>query len=215
MKVGIIGSAAVGQALGKAFLTEGYEVMIGTRDTSKESVVKWQKANPIAKVGSFAETAKFGDLIVLAVSGDVAQKAVELAGKENFSNKVVIDTTNPIAKAPPENGVLRYFTSLDRSLMEDLQKLLPDAKFVKAINSVGNAVMYKPKFSEATPTMFICGNDDGAKKIVTDILSSFGHETEDMGKAEAARAIEPLCMLWCIPGFLRNQWTHAFKLLKK
>jgi predicted dinucleotide-binding enzyme len=215
MKVGIIGSAAVGQALGKAFLTEGYEVMIGTRDTSKESVVKWQKANPIAKVGSFAETAKFGDLIVLAVSGDVAQNAVELAGKENFSNKVVIDTTNPIAKAPPENGVLRYFTSLDRSLMEDLQKLLPDAKFVKAFNSVGNAVMYKPKFSEATPTMFICGNDDGAKKIVTDILSSFGHETEDMGKAEAARAIEPLCMLWCIPGFLRNQWTHAFKLLKK
>jgi len=215
MKVGIIGSAAVGQALGKAFLTEGYEVMIGTRDTSKESVVKWQKANPTAKVGSFKETAKFGDLIVLAVSGDVAQKAVELAGKENFSNKVVIDTTNPIAKAPPENGVLKYFTSLDRSLMEDLQKLLPDAKFVKAFNSVGNAVMYKPKFSEGTPTMFICGNDDGAKKIVTDILTSFGHETEDMGKAEAARAIEPLCMLWCIPGFLRNQWTHAFKLLKK
>jgi len=215
MKVGIVGSAAVGQSLGKAFLTEGYEVMIGTRDTSKESVIKWQKANPTAKVGSLTETAKFGDLIVLAVSGDVAQKAVELAGKENFSNKVVIDTTNPIAKAPPENGVLKYFTSLDRSLMEDLQKLLPDAKFVKAFNSVGNAVMYKPKFSEGTPTMFICGNDDGAKKIVTDILSSFGHETEDMGKAEAARAIEPLCMLWCIPGFLRNQWTHAFKLLKK
>jgi predicted dinucleotide-binding enzyme len=215
MKVGIIGSAAVGQALGKAFLTEGYRVMIGTRDTSKESVVKWQKANPTAKVGSFKETAKFGDLIVLAVSGDVAQKAVELAGKENFSNKVVIDTTNPIAKAPPENGVLKFFTSLDRSLMEDLQKLLPEAKLVKAFNSIGNAVMYKPKFSEGTPTMFICGNDDAAKKIVTDILTSFGHETEDMGKAEAARAIEPLCILWCIPGFLRNQWTHSFKLLKK
>jgi len=215
MKVGIIGSAAVGQSLGKAFLTEGYEVMIGTRDTSKESVIKWQKANPTAKVGSFKETAKFGDLIVLAVSGDVAQKAVELAGKENFSNKVVIDTTNPIAKAPPENGVLKFFTSLDRSLMEDLQKLLPEAKLVKAFNSIGNAVMYKPKFSEGTPTMFICGNDDAAKKIVTDILTSFGHETEDMGKAEAARAIEPLCILWCIPGFLRNQWTHSFKLLKK
>ena len=215
MKVGILGSAAVGQALGKAFLTEGHEVMIGTRDTSKESVVKWQKANPTAKLGSFAETAKFGDLMVLAVSGDVALNAIELAGRENFSNKVVIDTTNPIAKAPPENGVLKYFTSLDRSLMEDLQRSLPDAKFVKAFNSVGNAVMYKPKFSETRPTMFICGNDDGAKKIVTDILSSFGHETEDMGKVEAARAIEPLCMLWCIPGFLRNQWSHAFKLLKK
>ena len=165
-------------------------------------------------MGSFADTAKFGELIVLAVSGDVAEKVIELAGKENFSNKVVIDTTNPIAKTPPENGVLKFFTSLDRSLMEDLQKLLPDAKFVKAFNSVGNAVMYKPKFSEGRPTMFICGNDESAKKTVTDILDSFGHETEDMGKAEAARAIEPLCMLWCIPGFLRNQWTHAFKLLK-
>ena len=214
MKVGILGSAAVGQALGKAFLAEGNEVMIGTRDVLKDSLVKWQKENPTAKLGSFADATKFGELIVLAVSGDVAEKVIELAGKENFSNKVVIDPTNPIAKAPPENGVLKYFTSLDRSLMEDLQKLLPDAKFVKAFNSVGNAVMYKPKFSGTKPTMFICGNDEGAKKTVTDILNSFGHETEDMGKAEAARAIEPLCMLWCIPGFLRNQWTHAFKLLK-
>jgi 8-hydroxy-5-deazaflavin:NADPH oxidoreductase len=215
MKVGILGSAVVGQALGKAFLAEGNEVMIGTRDTSKEGLVKWQAQNPTAKLGSFADTAKFGELLVLAVSGDVAEKVIEQAGKENFSNKVVIDTTNPIAKAPPENGVLKFFTSLDRSLMEDLQKSLPDAKFVKAFNSVGNAVMYKPKFSGTKPSMFICGNDEGAKKTVTAILDSFGHETEDMGKAEAARAIEPLCILWCIPGFLRNQWTHAFKLLKK
>jgi predicted dinucleotide-binding enzyme len=215
MKVGIVGSAAVGRTLGKAFLAEGNEVMIGTRDVSKDSLVKWQKENPTAKLGSFADAAKFGELIVLAVSGDVAEKVIELAGKENFSNKAVIDTTNPIAKAPPENGVLKYFTSLDRSLMEELQQILPDAKFVKAFNSVGNAVMYKPNFSGTKPTMFICGNDEGAKKTVTSILTAFGHETEDMGKAEAARAIEPLCMLWCIPGFLRNQWTHSFKLLKK
>jgi len=215
MKVGILGSSVVGQALGKGFLSEGHEVMIGTRDTSKESLVNWQKENPSVKLGSFADTAKFGELIVLAVSGDVAKKVIEQAGKENFSNKAVIDTTNPIAKAPPENGVLKFFTSLDRSLMEDLQKLLPDAKFVKAFNSVGNTLMYKPKFSGTKPTMFICGNDEAAKKTVTDILSAFGHETEDMGKAEAARAIEPLCILWCIPGFLRNQWSHAFKLLKK
>jgi predicted dinucleotide-binding enzyme len=215
MKVGILGSAAVGQALGKAFLVEGYEVMIGTRDTSKESLVKWHTANATAKLGSFADAAKFGELIVLAVSGDVTKQVLELAGPENFSNKVVIDTTNPIAKGLPENGVLKYFTSLDRSLMEDLQQSFPTAKFVKAFNSVGNAVMYKPKFSGSKPTMFICGNDEASKKMVTSILDAFGHETEDMGKAEAARAIEPLCMLWCIPGFLRNQWTHAFKLLKK
>lgn len=215
MKVGILGSAAVGQALGKAFLAEGNEVMIGTRDVSKDSLVKWQKGNPTAKLGSFADTAKFGELIVLAVSGDVTEKVIELAGKENFSNKVVIDTTNPIAKAPPENGVLKYFTTLEESLMERIQQQLPDAKVVKAFSCVGNAFMYKPNFNGSIPTMFICGNDDPAKQAVTDILTSFGWETEDMGKVEAARAIEPLCILWCIPGFIRNQWTHAFKLLKK
>lgn len=97
--------------------------------------------------------------------------------------------------------------------MEELQKAIPEAKFVKAFNSVGNLLMYRPQLS-ATPTMFICGNDDKAKKKVTEVLTAFGWETEDMGKAEAARAIEPLCILWCIPGFLQNDWMHAFKLLK-
>jgi predicted dinucleotide-binding enzyme len=214
MKVGILGSSEVGQTLGKAFLTEGHEIMIGTRNVSKEDLVKWQKENPSAKLGSFADTAKFGEIIVLAVSGDAAENVITLAGKENFSNKVVIDATNPITKAPPENGVLKFFTSLDKSLMEDLQKSLPSAKFVKAFNSVGSSFMYKPKFPGGKPTMFICGNDEAAKKTVTEILTAFGFETEDMGKVEAARAIEPLAILWCIPGFIRNQWTHAFKLLK-
>jgi predicted dinucleotide-binding enzyme len=214
MKVGILGSGEVGQALGKGFLSENHEVMIGTRNTSKEDLVKWQKENPSGKLGSFADAAKFAEIIVLAVSGDVAENAITLAGKQNFSKKVVIDTTNPIAKAPPENGLLKFFTSLDRSLMEDLQELLPDAKFVKAFNIIGSPFMYKPNFPGGKPTIFICGNDDNAKKMVTTILTAFGHETEDMGKAESARVIEPLAIVWCIPGFLRNQWTHAFKLLK-
>jgi len=215
MKVGILGSSDVGQTLGNAFLTEGYEVMVGTRDTSKEDLVKWQKENPSAKLGSFAESATFGDFLVLAVSGDAVVDVINQAGKEKFSNRIVIDVTNPIAKQPPQNGVLKFFTTLDRSLMEELQDLLPEAKLVKAFNSVGNASMYKPDFADGKPTMFICGNDDRAKTVVKDILILFGWETEDMGKVEAARAIEPLAMLWCIPGFLRNQWTHAFKLLKR
>lgn len=216
MKIGIIGSGIVGRVLGNAFLAEGHEVMPGSRNPSKEEVVKWKKENSKGQTGSFKETAKFGEVLLLATAGTVVQDAIEIAGKNNFSGKIVIDATNPISHDnPPVNGVLNFFTSLNDSLMERIQKQIPEAKIVKAFNSVGNAIMYKPKFPEGKPTMFICGNDDDAKKTVTDILTTFGYETEDMGKVEAARAIEPLCILWCIPGFLRNQWTHAFKLLKK
>ncbi len=214
MKIGILGSGVVGQVLATGFLEEGHEVMLGTRNVSKEEVVKWQKENKTGRLGSFQETAQFGELLVLAVSGLAAEDAITLAGKQYFFEKVVIDATNPIAAVPPDNGVLKFFTTLEDSLMERIQKLVPDAKLVKAFNSVGNAFMYKPNFPAGIPTMFICGNDPGAKNTVSSILTDFGWETEDMGGVEAARAIEPLCILWCIPGFIRNQWTHAFKLLK-
>lgn len=212
MKVGILGSGAVGQTLARAFKSEGYEVMIGTRNTSKQNVVQFNNEARI-DVGTFDETAKFGDLLVLCVKGTAAKEALLLAGEENIYGKIIIDTTNPISDKPPVEGVLSFTTSLDTSLMEQLQQQFSTAKFVKAFNSVGNLLMYKPKL-ESTPTMFICGNDEAAKQNVTEILTAFGWETEDMGNAEAARAIEPLCILWCIPGFLNNDWTHAFKLLK-
>ena len=215
MKVGIIGSGIVGRVLATGFLNEGHQVIMGTRNSSKEDVVKWKNANQNGLLGSFQDAAQFGEIIVLAVSGLVVEDAINLAGKVHLSNKIIIDATNPIATVPPDNGVLKFFTTLEESLMEKIQKQLPDAKIVKAFSCVGNALMYKPNFNGILPTMFICGNDDAAKKTVTDILTSFGWETEDMGKVEAARVIEPLCILWCIPGFIRNQWTHAFKLLKK
>lgn len=214
MKIGILGSGIVGRVLATAFLKEGHEVMLGTRNISKEEVMKWQDENKAGTLGSFQDTAQYGDIIVLAVSGLAAEDAITLAGKEYFFEKIVIDATNPIAAIPPVNGVLKYFTTLEESLMERIQKLVPDARVVKAFNSVGNAYMYKPQFPGGPPTMFICGNDEEAKRTVTGILSSFGWETENMGAVEAARAIEPLCILWCIPGFINNRWSHAFKLLK-
>jgi predicted dinucleotide-binding enzyme len=186
MKVGVIGSGEVGQTLSTAFLKEGNEVMLGTRNVSKDEVVNWKEKNSSGKVGTFEDTAKFGDLLVLATAGDVIENVIKLAGTGNFTNKIVIDVTNPIAKEAPVNGVLKFFTSLDESLMERIQKIIPDAKVVKAFNIIGSDFMYKPTFPGGKPTMFICGNDDGAKKTVTDILTAFGHETEDMGKIEAA-----------------------------
>lgn len=212
MKAGIIGSGIVGQVLAKAFASEGHEVTLGTRNTSKDEVVKFNKETGIA-VATFEDTAKNAELIVLATKGPAAAEALQLAGIGNLSGKIIIDATNPIADAPV-NGALQFFTSANESLMEQLQKLVPDAKFVKAFNSVGNALMYKPNLAGGPPTMFICGNDDDAKKTVTDILTSFGWETEDAGKAELAGSIEALCILWCARGFNQNKWMHAFKLLK-
>ena len=158
--------------------------------------------------------AKFAEVIVLAVKGAVAADALRLAGAANLAGKTVIDATNPITDAPPVNGVLTFFTGPGDSLMERLQHEFAAAHFVKAFNSVGAGCMVDPQFKGGKPTMFIAGNDAAAKKTTTAILTEFGWETEDAGAAEAARAIEPLCMLWCIPGFRQNDWVHAFKLLR-
>jgi len=212
MKVGVLGSGVVAQTLAGGFLKHGYDVMLGTRDASR--LASWTATNPAAKTGGVADTAKFGEIIVLAVKGTVAADVLRAAGSANLSGKTVIDATNPIADLPAVNGVLRFFTSLDESLLERLQTEFAGAHLVKAFNSVGNAFMVNPQFKGGKPTMFICGNDDAAKKDVAAILDRFGWETADMGKAEAARAIEPLCILWCIPGLLRGEWSHAFKLLR-
>ena len=212
-KVGILGSGDVGKTLAKGFLKHGYQVAIGSDHAEKLEEFKGE--NPQIEISTFEQVSQTGDIVVLCVKGTVAEKIIEKV-KRHLSGKTVIDSTNPIADVPPQNGVLKFFTTLDESLMERLQKIAPDARFVKALNSVGSGLMINPNFRDNTkPTMFICGNNDDAKKKVYEILEKFGFEIEDMGKAESARAIEPLCILWCIPGFLRNEWAHAFKLLKK
>ena len=212
MKIGVLGSGVVAQVLAAGFIKHGHDVMMGTREPGK--LAQWKSQNPKAQVGSFADAARFGEAALLAVKGTAAEKALAAAGIDNLSGKLVMDATNPIADAPPQDGVLKFFTNLDDSLMERLQRAAPKARFVKVFSSVGNARMVNPDFGGTRPTMFICGDDAPAKKAVAKILDQFGWDAEDMGGAKSARAIEPLCMLWCIPGFLRNEWMHAFKLLK-
>lgn len=213
-KIGIIGSGAVGKALAKGFLKYGYDTTIASRSEEKRAALITEIGGSI-KTAGFSETAKSAEIIILAVKGSIARNVIELCGVENFSAKTVIDTTNPIADSPPQNGVLKYFTSLENSLMEDLQSMNTKAHFVKAFSSVGSSLMVDPDFDGLKPGMFICGNNEDAKKEVQTILLKFGWEVEDMGMAEAARAIEPLAMLWCIPGMREGKWSHAFKLLKK
>jgi 8-hydroxy-5-deazaflavin:NADPH oxidoreductase len=212
-KVGVIGSGEVGQVLSDGFLKHGWEVIRGTREPAK--LESWKAGvGPDASVGTLAETAAFGDVVVLAVKGAAAESIIDQAGPDRLAGKTVIDTTNPLAESAPVNGVLAYFTGPNESLMERLQRRAPQAHLVKAFSIVGNRLMVNPELPGGPPTMFICGKDEGAKEETRGILDSFGWQTEDLGGVEAARAIEPLCMLWCIPGFRQNRWAHAFKLLE-
>lgn len=208
MKVGVLGSGDVAKVLAKAFLELGHDVMLGSREAAK--VAGWSD-HASASAGTFAEAAAFGQLVVVAVKGTVAEEVIKLAGVDNLAGKTVIDANNPIADAPPVNGILQYFTGPNDSLMERLQRVAPEANFVKAFSCVGNALMFRPNFPGGPPTMFICGNSDNAKAEVVSILKEFGWESEDVGKVEGARAIEPLCQLWCARGFLHGKWAHAYK----
>lgn len=212
MRVGVLGSGQVGEVLSNGFLTLGHQVMRGSREPAK--LADWKAGHGAsASVGTFEETARYGEILVLAVKGVVAEAALAQAGAEHLADKIIIDTTNPIAEGKVEDGVVRYFTGPNDSLLERLQAAFPSARFVKAFSSVGNSLMFRPEVSGGPPTMFFCGNDDAARVQVAAILRDFGWEPRDLGKAAAARAIEPLCMLWCIPGFRDGSWRHAFKLL--
>lgn len=215
MKVGVLGSGTVGKTLAAGFLKHGHQVLLGTRDPQTEDVASWASSTTGAKTGTFAEAAQFGELLVISVLARAVEDVIKLAGPQNFRSKILIDTNNPISDAPPKDGVLQYFTEQNHSLGEKIQQLLPEAKVVKTFNSVGAARMVNPHFEQGTPTMFFCGNDAEAKKQVSEIIRAFGWEPYDCGTIIAARALEPLCMLWCIPGFRSNSWTHAFKLLTK
>jgi hypothetical protein len=212
MKIGILGSGDVAKSLGAGLRRKGHDVMLGT--SSPDKLAGWAGSSGGVRIGSFADTAAFGELAILAVKGSAATAAVKAAGAQALVGKPVIDATNPIAAKPPVNGVLQFFTGPNESLLETLQHEFPAVRFVKAFNSVGHAHMVDPQFAGGPPTMFIAGNDDGAKAAVAALVREAGWEVADMGRAEAARAIEPLCMLWCIPGLLRNEWAHAFKLVK-
>ncbi len=206
----VLGSGNVAQILSKGFLKHGYPVRMGNRTPEK---LAGFAADTGIKIHESAHAVHDADIVVLSVKGTAAESVVKSLASA-LAGKVVIDTTNPIADAPPTDGVIAYFTDASQSLMERLQALAPQAKFVKAFNSVGGPFMVDPAFPEGKPTMFIAGNDANAKSAVASVLTSFGWDSEDMGKAASARPIEALCQLWCARGFNTNQWAHAFKLVK-
>ncbi len=208
-RYGVIGSGDVGKALSRGLARHGHDVRIGTRDPGK--LAAFSKETGVASA-PFAAAAQHGEVVVLAVGGAVAVEVLRSVAPQ-VAGKVVIDTTNPIS-GPPEKGILPFFTGMDDSLLERLQAAVPAARLVKAFSCVGHALMVDPRLAGGRPTMFVAGNDAAAKREVASLLDSFGWEVEDVGGVEGARVIEPLCRLWCAPGFLRNDWAHAYRVLR-
>ena len=214
MKIGVLGTGNAGKALGRGFLALGHEVKMGARDANNEKAVAWARdAGGKASHGTFAEAARFGEIVVLATRGMANHSVIGSAGGDAFAGKVVIDTTNPLV--PSDGPVPKLGIIGEDSSGEQVQRLLPNAKVVKAFNTVGNAHMFKPDFPGGPPDMFFCGNDAGAKAQVTEILKAFGWNAVDLGGIEASRVLEPICILWVLYGIRTGGWNHAVKMLKK
>ena len=211
--VGVLGSGVVAKTLAKGALSKGYSCCIGSRTLSKVKAIA-QEVGDGLEYGTLEEVGKRSDILILAVKGVAAESVVKSIRKE-LQGKVIIDACNPIDEAAGRKaGILEYFKLPGNvSLIEHLQNVVPEAKFVKAFNSVGSSLMVDPKLKQGVPSMFICGNDAEAKATVTELLTKFGWETCDMGSARSGYCIEQLCILWCARGFNDGKWNHAFRLL--
>jgi predicted dinucleotide-binding enzyme len=214
MKIGMLGSGVVGQSLGSGFISLGHDVMMGSRHPGKDEIKVWKaKAGKMASAGTFAEAAAFGDMAVLATQWSGTENAVRLAGPGLLSRKVVMDVTNPLLFRP--KALPSLAVGGQDSAGERVQRWLPKAKVVKAFNSVSGPNMVKPAFSGGPPDMFICGNDDEAKKLVAGFCREFGWGVIDMGGIEAARLLEPLALIYIQNAIRTGNWNCAFKLLRK
>lgn len=214
MKIGILGTGDVGKALGAGLVRLGHQVMLGSRNPQGEALGAWlASAGKGATAGTFAETAKSGEVVIIATLWGGTENALTLAGKQNFGGKVVIDATNPLVFTPgrPPELALGHRDSGG----EQVQRWLPDSRVVKCFNMVGHAHMVNPLFPGGPPDMFICGNDTPAKEAVTRLLTSLGWPATDLGGIEGARVLEPLCLLWVGFGMRTGSWNHALKMLRK
>jgi predicted dinucleotide-binding enzyme len=215
VKVGILGSGDVAQSLGTGFATLGHDVKLGTRDPKSGKLDAWKKrVGAKGSVGTFAETAEFGEILVLATLGVANRDAVRSAGPERFAGKILIDVTNPLdfSKGMPPSLAVGH----TESAAEQVQRELPKTHVVKSFNIIGHTLMFRPNLPGGPPDMWICGNDAKAKQRVTQILHDFGWPSViDLGGLDGARLLEPLCVLWVRSALALGNWETGFKLLRK
>ena len=211
MQIGILGSGDVGRELGSGLIRHGHSVMIGSREPRRDSLLEWARETG-GLTGLPHEAAQYGEWVILATVWSGAHATLELADSRNLAGKVLIDVTNPLdfsSGSPPSLSV-----SGGDSAGESVQRWMPDARVVKALNTVNARLMVDPDVAGGPPTMFIAGNDESARGDVSEFLNEIGWDVADLGPIQAARYIEGMAMCWIWYGFAHDKWDHAFKLLK-
>jgi predicted dinucleotide-binding enzyme len=212
-RVGVIGSGQVGRALAAGFAARGHEVTIGTREPAEnDDLQAWAAQQQNVAIGTFSAAAEAGEIVVLATRGTAVEQAIQTAGPQHFAGKVVIDATNPLAPDPSTGGPGLAVGHTD-SGGEIVQRALPDARVVKAFNTVNAGLMVDPQLPDGPHPMFIAGDDDSAKATVAELLADFGWKAFDVGGIERARELESLVILWVAIGQRRGAWDHAFTLV--
>ena len=197
MRYGVLGTGEVGRTLGGRLVELGYEVTLGSRTKDNPVALEWaMSAGGRAHAGAFADAAAAADVVLNAVGGRVALDALRAAGAEHLAGKVVVDVCNPVSF---EDGQLRLDPVESDSVAEQIQRAFPDARVVKTLNTVNCQVMVDPGRVPGEHGLFVCGDDDGAKRQVTELLGEFGWPAErvlDLGGIRSARAVEMLLPLW-------------------
>jgi predicted dinucleotide-binding enzyme len=198
MKVGVLGTGSVGRAIASKLLALGHEVTMGSRWAESEALLEWlDEADESARGGTFAEAAAAGELLFNCTAGEASLEALTAAGAENLAGKVLVDAANPLDFSrgmPPTLSVCN-----DDSLGERIQAAFPEARVVKALNTVNNQVMVDPGRLPGAHNVFVCGEDAEAKATVSALLGEIGWprgSVIDLGGIEAARGTEMYLPLW-------------------
>ncbi len=216
-KIGVLGTGDVGRTLAAGLASVGHSVMIGTRDPGKQAILDWKSGDGSGvQIGTFAEAAAHGDVLVFAIGWSNVDAVIELAGESNFDGKALLDATNPLRFETEGQPPILDIGHTD-SAGEVIQRRLPQAHVVKAFNTIGSPHMVNPDFPDGAPDMFICGNDDGAKTTIGDLIEDLGWKPPiDLGGIENARYLESMAMVWIVHFFNTGfVGTHAFALLRK
>jgi predicted dinucleotide-binding enzyme len=196
MKIGVLGTGMVGQAIAGGLAARGHEVRMGAREAGNEKATAWAKTAGVkASHGTFSDAAAFGEMVFNCTNGAASLAALGAAGADNLAGKILVDVANPLdfSKGMPPT----IFTPQGDSLAEQIQREFPKARVVKALNTVNASVMLQPEKVPGDSDLFVCGNDGEARSRVAALLQSFGWKSViDLGDVTGARGLEAYLLLW-------------------